>query len=66
MAGRKSFLLRHRRGSLGAGIEAWAQADLRSVNGQIEYLLRQAMEKRKGRQPARSEDESPVPRRRLR
>ena len=59
MAGRKSFLLRID-ADLWAGIEAWAQADLRSVNGQIEYLLRQAMEKRKGHQPAR--DESPVPR----
>ena len=54
------------RRALWAELEAWAQAELRSVNGQIEYLLRQAMEKRKGRQPARSEDESPVPRRRLR
>lgn len=31
-----------------AEIEAWAQAELRSVNGQIEYLLRQAVQKRKG------------------
>ena len=65
MAERKSFLLRID-ADLWAGIEAWAQADLRSVNGQIEYLLRQAMEKRKGRQLARSEDESPVPRGRQR
>jgi hypothetical protein len=65
MAGRKSFLLRID-ADLWTGIEAWAQADLRSVNGQIEYLLRQAMEKRKGRQPVRSEDESPVPRGRQR
>jgi hypothetical protein len=65
MAGRKSFLLRID-ADLWAGIEAWAQADLRSVNGQIEYLLRQAMEKRKGRQPTRSEDESPAPRSRQR
>jgi len=47
MAGRKSFLLRID-ADLWAGIEAWAQADLRSVNGQIEYLLRQAVAKRKG------------------
>ena len=29
-------------------MEAWAAAELRSVNGQIEYLLRQAVLKRKG------------------
>jgi hypothetical protein len=28
-------------------LEKWAAAELRSVNGQIEYLLRQAVEKRK-------------------
>jgi len=26
----------------------WAQADLRSVNGQIEYLLREAVRRRRG------------------
>ena len=29
-------------------LESWAQAELRSVNGQIEYILRQAVNKRKG------------------
>ena len=29
-------------------LESWAQDELRSVNGQIEYLLRQAVAKRKG------------------
>jgi hypothetical protein len=29
-------------------LEGWAQAELRSVNGQIEYILRQAVNKRKG------------------
>ncbi len=28
-------------------IEAWANADFRSVNGQIEFLLKLAVEKRK-------------------
>jgi len=28
-------------------LEKWAADDLRSVNGQIEYLLRQAVKKRK-------------------
>jgi hypothetical protein len=47
MAGRKSFLLRIDPG-LWADLEAWAQDELRSVNGQIEYLLKQAVQKRKG------------------
>jgi len=47
---RKSFLLRIDP-ALWAELEAWAQDDLRSVNGQIEYLLRQAVQKRKGGQP---------------
>jgi hypothetical protein len=46
MAERKPFLLRIDP-ALWAELEAWAQAELRSVNGQIEYLLRQAVEKRK-------------------
>ena len=29
-------------------LESWAQDELRSVNGQIEYLLKQAVLKRKG------------------
>ena len=28
-------------------LEAWAQEDFRSVNGQIEYLLSEALKKRK-------------------
>jgi hypothetical protein len=32
-------------------LEGWAQAELRSVNGQIEYILRQAVNKRKGEKP---------------
>ena len=44
---RKSFLLRIDP-ELWAELESWAGAELRSVNGQIEYLLRQAVSKRKG------------------
>jgi hypothetical protein len=44
---RKPFLLRMDP-ALWAELEAWAQAELRSVNGQIEFLLRQAVQKRKG------------------
>ena len=29
-----------------AAIQRWAEADLRSLNGQIEYILRQALAKR--------------------
>ena len=47
MAERKSFLLRIDEG-LWAELEAWAEAELRSVNGQIEYLLRDAIQKRRG------------------
>jgi hypothetical protein len=47
MSERKPFLLRLDP-DLWADLEAWAQAELRSVNGQIEYLLRQAVQKRRG------------------
>ena len=45
MADRKSFLLRID-AELWAGLEAWAQDELRSVNGQIEWLLREALQRR--------------------
>ncbi len=44
---RKSFLLRVDP-ELWAEVEDWAAAELRSVNGQIEYLLRQAVKRRRG------------------
>jgi hypothetical protein len=47
MAERKSFLLRIDP-ALWAELESWAQAELRSVNGQIEYILKQAAARRKG------------------
>jgi hypothetical protein len=47
MAGRKQFLLRIDQG-LWEDLEAWAAGELRSVNGQIEYILREAVRKRKG------------------
>jgi hypothetical protein len=46
MDNRKSFLLRIDP-ELWAELESWAAAELRSVNGQVEYLLRQAVTKRK-------------------
>ena len=42
MTERKSFLLRVDPAVFEA-LQAWASADLRSLNGQIEYLLRQAL-----------------------
>jgi len=46
MEGRKTFLLRMDP-ELWKELETWAQQELRSVNGQIEYLLKQAVLKRK-------------------
>jgi hypothetical protein len=43
---RKAFLLRLPRGLL-ADLERWAADDLRSVNAQIEFLLREQVKKRK-------------------
>ena len=57
MAERKPFLLRIDE-KLWREIEAWAQQEMRSVNGQIEYLLRQAVLKRRGEAEASA---PPVP-----
>ena len=45
MAERKAYLLRIDP-ELWAEIEKLAQAELRSVNGQVEYLLREALARR--------------------
>ena len=50
MAGRKSFLLRVDAAVLEA-MQRWANDDLRSLNGQIEYVLREAL-RRVGRSGA--------------
>jgi hypothetical protein len=49
VADRKPFLLRVDRELLEA-IQRWADDDLRSLNGQIEFLLRRAL-KEAGRDP---------------
>jgi hypothetical protein len=49
---RKAFLIRIDP-QLWADLEAWAQEELRSVNGQIEFLLRQAVQRRKRQPPDR-------------
>ena len=45
--GRKGFLLRLPPELL-AELRAWASNDLRSLNAHIEYLLREALKRRKG------------------
>jgi hypothetical protein len=56
MAARKPFLLRIDP-ALWGELESWAQSELRSVNGQIEYVLKQAVAKRKGGSSTRKEDD---------
>jgi hypothetical protein len=53
---RKTFLLRISP-ALYESIEAWAQQEMRSVNGQIEYLLRESLQKR-GRSIDEAKDET--------
>jgi hypothetical protein len=60
MAERKPFLLRIDP-TLWADLESWAQAELRSVNGQIEYILRQAVNKRKGGGAAKTSEAERLP-----
>jgi hypothetical protein len=43
MADRKPFLLRIDRATLDA-LQRWANDDLRSLNGQIEFVLRKALQ----------------------
>ena len=43
---RKQLLLRINQ-SLWNDLNQWAQDELRSINGQIEYILREAVKKRK-------------------
>ena len=50
MTRRKAFLLRMDP-ALWRELEAWAQQEMRSVNGQIEFLLRQAVNRRRGDNP---------------
>jgi hypothetical protein len=54
MAERKAFLLRVDPELLEA-LQRWADDDLRSLNGQIEFLLRRALAEAKRSRPADSE-----------
>jgi hypothetical protein len=47
MSGRRSFLVRLPEELL-EELNRWAKDDLRSLNGQIEFLLRDAVRKRRG------------------
>jgi hypothetical protein len=60
MKSRKSFLLRISP-TLYQEIEAWAQQELRSVNGQIEYLLKEAVSRRRRLASDDSEESSEAP-----
>jgi hypothetical protein len=53
MTARKQFLLRIDP-EVWADVEKWASDELRSVNAQVEYLLREAVRKRKGGRAANS------------
>ena len=60
MADRKPFLLRIDATLLGA-LQKWADDDLRSLNGQIEFLLRRALidAHRAGKPPAKPSNQQP-------
>jgi len=56
---KKSFLLRLDP-RLWAEVQAWADAELRSVNGQIEFVLRQAVAGRRKGKPSPGAAITPV------
>jgi hypothetical protein len=58
MPERKPFLLRIDREVLDA-LQRWANDDLRSLNGQIEFVLRRALEET-GRTPGRAPGRPPA------
>ena len=57
---RKAFLLRLPP-DLWRELESWAGDELRSVNGQVEYLLRAAVRRRKTASAVVAESDSPPP-----
>ena len=60
MKERKAFLLRMDP-ALYAELEAWAQQDLRSLNGQIEFILKEALAKRRKTNDERSRQDDNKP-----
>jgi hypothetical protein len=59
MKSKKAFLLRIDP-ALYEALESWAAQELRSVNGQIEYLLRSAVRKQGRAVPQESPEGSPT------
>ena len=59
MAERKTFLVRLDP-ALHEALQRWADADLRSLNAQIEFLLRRSL-RDAGRLPASARHENPGP-----
>ena len=55
MAERKAFLIRLPAEVLDE-LNRWAKDDLRSLNGQIEFLLREALRKQRGKEIRRDEE----------
>lgn len=58
MAERKPFLLRLPE-DLHRELQSWAEQELRSLNGHIEFLLRDAVRRRRGEKAAPAKDEGP-------
>jgi hypothetical protein len=58
VAERKTFLLRIDAGVL-EGVQRWANDDLRSLNAQIEFVLRDSL-RRVGRAPKPQEADTPI------
>jgi hypothetical protein len=59
VAERKSFLLRID-GNVLDSLRRWADDDLRSLNGQIEFVLRDAL-RRRGRLKSGEDEDFPLP-----
>ena len=59
MKSRKTFLLRISP-ELYEALEAWAQQEFRSVNGQIEYILREAVHQHGRTAETQGEDGPPM------
>ena len=57
MTARKQFLLRIDP-ALWRDLEQWAADDLRSVNAQVEWLLREAVRRRKGARAATASEQA--------
>jgi hypothetical protein len=60
MKQRKSFLLRMDP-ALYEALEGWAEQELRSLNGQIEYLLKEAVNKRRKKMPEEPSGDKKTP-----